>query len=101
MERKWTKGPWKIVYGGADDDGYAVIGSPHRISPIANLEPLFFVPANAHLIAAAPDLYEALDGMLNRYTTLVNSGDAGFWNPETDAEVIAARAALARARGEA
>lgn len=37
---------------------------------------------------------EALEGILGRYVSLANSGDAGFWNPEEDMEVIAARKAL-------
>jgi hypothetical protein len=36
----------------------------------------------------------ALSGLLKRYTSLVNSGDCGNWNPEEEPEVIAARAAL-------
>ena len=38
----------------------------------------------------------ALDGLLERYVSLVNSGDGGSWNPETEAEVIAARAAIGK-----
>lgn len=41
-------------------------------------------------------LRNALDGLLERYTGLVNSGDAGFWDPENEPVVIAARKALAR-----
>ena len=37
---------------------------------------------------------EALTALLNRYVGLVNSGDAGFWNPEEEVEVQQARAAL-------
>lgn len=37
----------------------------------------------------------ALEGMLNRYVGLVESGDAGNWDAESEEEVIAARAALA------
>ncbi len=57
--------------------------------------------ANARLIAAAPELLAALDELLASYVSLVNSGDAGSWNPETDAEVKAARAAIAKAKGGA
>lgn len=39
-------------------------------------------------------LEKALRGLLDRYTGLVNCGDCGFWNPENEPEVIAARAAL-------
>jgi hypothetical protein len=43
-----------------------------------------------------PDLVAALAGMLDRYTALVNCGDCGNWNPETEDEVIAARSVLSR-----
>jgi hypothetical protein len=47
--------------------------------------------ANANLIAAAPDLYEALDGML-RLAVAANASDRIICHE--------ARAALAKARGE-
>lgn len=52
--------------------------------------------ANAKLIAAAPDLYEALDSLLTAFDEI---DDADEWPTTT---VIFARAALhrARARGE-
>lgn len=40
-------------------------------------------------------LVSALAGLLERYTSLVNCGDCGNWDPETEDEVKAARAALA------
>ena len=39
-------------------------------------------------------LEEALEGTVKCYVDLVNSGDAGFWNPEEQSVIIAARAAL-------
>ena len=39
-------------------------------------------------------LEEALEGTLNWIVYLANSGDAGFWNPEEQSVIIAARAAL-------
>jgi hypothetical protein len=54
--------------------------------------------ANAAFIVKAVNnhdaLVKALDGMVNMYADLVNSGDAGFWDPEKVDEVIAARDAL-------
>ncbi len=46
------------------------------------------------------ELSAALAGMVERYTSLANSGDCGNWNPEEEPEVIAARAALAKANEE-
>jgi hypothetical protein len=40
------------------------------------------------------ELVKALTGLLERYTSLVNCGDCGNWDPETEDDVIAARAAL-------
>lgn len=44
-------------------------------------------------------LAAALTAMVDRYVSLVNSGDCGNWNPETEADVIAARKALDAAAG--
>ena len=41
----------------------------------------------------------ALGKLLDHYTTLINSGDAGFWDPEEEPEVIEARAALENRHG--
>jgi hypothetical protein len=59
--------------------------------------------ADARLIAAAPELLASNEALLARYVALVESGDCGFWDADAEAEptVIAARAAIARARGEA
>lgn len=43
-------------------------------------------------------LVGALEGMLNRYVELVESGDAGKWDAEAEPDVIAARAALSEAK---
>ena len=45
-------------------------------------------------------LRTALSGLLYRYRSLVNSGDCGFWDPETERAVIEARFALEQ-KGEA
>lgn len=54
---------------------------------------------NAKLIAAAPDLLDAVKGMVSMYVELVESGDAGFWDAEKVLEVIAAREAISKAEG--
>lgn len=54
-------------------------------------------PTLGHKMAAAPELVEASTKLLSRYVSLAGSGDCGFWDPETETEVIAMRAALALA----
>lgn len=94
---KFTPGPWRVSADGinvgpedafAPFDGCGCCGSPW-MSAKDGL-------SDARLIAAAPDLYEALRSLLDSYLALVNSGDCGNWNPESEREVIAARAALAK-----
>lgn len=91
MERKWTPGPWSIstendVCAQIDGEYHAVCTDQFCYAPASEQK------ANAHLIAAAPDLYEALD-KVNRW----------FNGSENELGMILreAVAALAKARGEA
>jgi len=76
-----------------------------KLRTVATMESEQLSPEREHelsrLFCAAPELLAALDELLTSYVSLVNSGDAGSWNPETDAEVKAARAAIAKATGGA
>lgn len=54
-----------------------------------------------HKAACFDELRDALESLLSRYTGRVNCGDCGNWDPETEAEVISARTALSKAKGEA
>ena len=107
-EKPWTKHKWAvhskkalIVPEGREDepigDDYAgavaAIGWPWKGRTEDEAYEI------AHIIAASPETTEALEKLLDKYVTLVNSGDAGFWNPEEVPEVIAARAALLKANG--
>ena len=111
METKWTKGPWLIS---TPTQGYEVCtmhGLPPQPSEDGRGQTWVYIRpesltrngewhwpdeqeqlANAHLISAAPDLYAALQSLL-----AVNEGEGGT---EYHAQDIA-RAALAKARGEA
>lgn len=90
-ERKWTPGPWVVV---SDESATQVKGFPCIYATdytVVGTEGMFgdidedF--ANAHLIAAAPDLYDALS-------------DAISWHDGEDNQTIAEwRAALAKAEG--
>lgn len=102
--RAWTPGPWSVVLrpirksssvNGArvvSVDGTHVANVPNRAD-----KPIFQKEADLHLIAASPELFEALETFVEEYCALVNSGDAGNWDPEEEPKVIAARAALSRA----
>lgn len=98
---KFTPGPWAECKDGNCSCGYVfgaggevyvakLLTLDDEVDPVAAFEQL---TANAHLIAAAPELYEALAAMVARYA----STDA--WEVPMDCDV-AARAALAKARGE-
>jgi hypothetical protein len=58
-------------------------------------------PRNAHLIASAPELLAALEAVTKAYVELVQSDYPPSWSAEKDSEVIAARAAIAKAKGNA
>nr|WP_155997860.1 hypothetical protein [Ochrobactrum sp. UNC390CL2Tsu3S39] len=103
-ETKFTPGPWE--HHVSDVRGTLCVIAENTwicgelwndVAPLTEAE----AKANAHLIAAAPELYYALTALINRYVSLVRSGDADFWDPEAEEEVINARDALAKARGEA
>ena len=114
----WTPGPWSLEW----DDGMVLVTverpsgrysdgpSGRQFSPdtrtIVTLRTSteWNAEADARLIAAAPDLYEALDGLLVAYTRTDLAFDelsAGERRAYFDAKENAARAALARARGDA
>ncbi|QTN02415.1 hypothetical protein GTN27_04195 [Ochrobactrum sp. EEELCW01] len=107
MATKFSPGPWSV-----QQNGYGTLfirGSLESTSPMGVVYRELIVGGNnsdtlaehnAYLIASAPDLYSALTALLNRYVGLVRSGDAGFWDPEAEEEVINSRDALAKARGE-
>lgn len=89
-ERKHTPGPWMVegrtVYA-LNDDGYnrfsALVQDAH--TPGDELE------ANAQLIAAAPELLEALEALTANYADVEQGGSKN---------VDKARAAIAKATGE-
>jgi hypothetical protein len=98
VEQKWTPGPWKadmgLVTGMESRNRFK--GTPSLDIFDANEWPVELsdeAVANAHLIASAPDLYEALNEILNY------SGGADH---ATDDPYVMdrARAAFSKAQGE-
>ena len=100
MSEKFTKGPWKATY---DSQLQALIQiySTEAHLPVAVLpdrgtvEAMPEIEANANLIAAAPDMYEALECACDKYCI----GYAGDSLVKCEDCVI--NKALCKARGEA
>lgn len=92
-----TPGPWLVrgtdVYGA----GVKVASAPSMRQTAGSTVGHEQATANARLVAASPELVASLREMVDLYTELVNSGDAGFWDPETEKQVQRARAAIAKA----
>jgi hypothetical protein len=104
-EPKWTPGPWEVVEPTAIDYRAPLVYGADRQSLVAGAEsggPIRAVSAsearaNARLIAAAPELYQALSALLRHFERKFVG-----W-PATVGEVDARNrtiAALAKARGE-
>ncbi len=108
-ETKFTPGPWRsngsdIFVEGDDGDDRIIAGIGKSggfrssvYSPIVAHKPEG--RANAHLIAAAPELYEVLEKMLERDRSRYESTpEAQRYFRENNAQELAV---LAKARGEA
>jgi len=96
-ETKFTPGPWHWV-----DVGSRICienKSGDDIASVLNYAEPEIEIADAHLIAAAPELYEALIDMFNGWQYIRQShGD--LYGVGWDRAEDKARAALAKARGE-
>lgn len=105
-----TAGPWKAI-GNPYSDKARDIVSPEgdRIAAVngAAFDNSSEVAANARLIAAAPDLLAALESLLASdliewFPPSPNTGGLGDWTDALKAKgapVLAARAAIAKAKG--
>lgn len=91
----WTPGPWTFDYPENDRCNVQVWSSPdQRICFLAHDDTRQNETgiANGALIAAAPELYDALQRMVNAWAPEPPGTDYDAW--------MEAKAALARARGE-
>ena len=92
---KWTPGPWAVernkrTWGWVDVVGPSLgVGGPTQATDLTLADEVKRI-AEAHLIAAAPDMYAALDAII----------DGRMWSM-SDNKFGAAKAALAKARGQA
>lgn len=108
-----TKGPWKaypaehLAKGSEDPNLFFTIG-PRQFHTVAEIRPgnpddglPDQTPANARLIAAAPDLLEALEGLLPLAIAIreVELGPLCGDDPEWPA-IAAAKSAITKAKGE-
>lgn len=87
---KWTPGPWRKAGGMAS--GYNVIGANNEVLATNLCSP------DAHLIAAAPELFEALQ-LCAAVTDSFLNGQGAVTEAEMDAALSAANAAIAKAWG--
>jgi len=83
-----------------EDDGWQVFHD-NVGRTICHMTDTMEIEANAHLIASAPELLAALEAVTKAYVELVQSDYPPSWSAEKDSEVIAARAAIAKAKGNA
>ena len=96
MSEKFTKGPWKAKYDSQLQALIEIYNTEDRIMVAVlpdrgTIEAMSEIEANANLIAAAPDMYEALE-TIERV--------AGIGMMEDDPARVKARDALRKARGE-
>ena len=105
MSGGFTKGPWVAEPDSFDDFSIHPVGRALAVAAVVNGGINAVTghgdehKANAHLIAAAPEMYEALEAMRARWELYIGGlGGAGHTD---DALMKQAAAALAKARGEA
>lgn len=109
-EAKHTPGPWHYDWTQKVNgviQSYAVGPARRPLDEIDHIDTIVEVDndtnnaeANARLIAAAPELLEALEQSLDWTVDFIESGDAGFWDVDKDENVIRMRSAIAKAKGE-
>ncbi len=92
---KWTAGPWRI-YEPPDPRGSILIVEGNRaLAGTYQVAARSEERANAHLIAAGPDLYGALDRIAEAFFVPKN-----VCSPAIKAAILDALNALAKAKGE-
>jgi len=98
MTEQHKSGPW--VYEDYSMDGKLFVVPEDYIGTICSIEARgrHFI-ANARLIAAAPELLEALEVFVAHEVDYMERNCLG--DPEEQQRVIYARAAIAKAKGEA
>jgi len=104
-ESKCSRGPWQVTWGFfspkiRDANGDLVAEDIYGVGDTVDSEYECKI-ANAHLLAAAPDLLKALDAHRQPGGCFCEAGGAPLGhNPSHSPECAAAMYALAKARGE-
>lgn len=100
-EVKHTPGPWKAHRTVSGDYQIRFGGKGGWLAEVFDDdEPVEGrTEADARLIAAAPEMLEALQELFLSYKSLADSGDAGTWRIEDFPEGKKALAAIAKATG--
>ena len=98
-EEDW-RGPWALGIETDDTSAQVINGSGQHVCTVA-IDPL---PDHARLIAAAPDLLEALRGLLDQLEAVgiyIPGEDSGQWHEAEGLSFRKASEAIARAEGRA
>ena len=98
-ETKWTEGPWEAIL--LENHGRYEVYSVMTRQSITGWGNVTQCEADAQLIAAAPDLYEALEPLEPLLEVILHTVQMPPARTEAFKQTLAkTRAALAKARGE-
>lgn len=97
MTTTHTPGDWNAEYCGRDTIKVIKTSDNRRIATVKVTKTYEMDEANARLMAAAPELLDALIMFVDQYANGIDGNDS---ERESRPEVIAARAAIKKARGE-
>lgn len=99
MNAKHTSGPWKVrpVYSKGEPMPATIYAGRESVADMTGTSP--HDDANARLIAAAPDLLEALKRVNECLRSWITSSTQNRVNPLEIAEFVAANEAIAKAEG--
>ena len=107
QEQKWTPGPWAFSMSERQDfaeviapNGYVIAEFDLADAAYHSAEACETEIANAHLMAAAFDLYEALVEYLDWHEANFILASGNFEDPDQHSLARNARIALSKARGE-
>ncbi len=93
-----TPGPWRLIQDGPMPDSRSICAGDYGIGEVWNLNGNPENLANAHLIAAAPDMLAALERCEQILSNCIVAGEALADHFPT--RLAAVRAAIAKAKGE-